>query len=210
MDRYKRKFVKNAVIIPLIAAVVTTALFFALAGTFKSDFSFLREDTALSDYEKEETLTAEKIDIGTENIKSSDIPVYSSNTILGSVTADYGTMELIYDANEVNAVGRMNISSTGKLAGQTGAMICTCYKADAQFVKSLKTGDTVDIDFPYGKYTYTVVKTSKADSLANAAKQADGIGRAMVICVDNSNGVGISDNYLAVVCQMTDGNAVIG
>lgn len=210
MDRYKRKFVKNAVIIPLIAAVVTTALFFALAGTFKSDFSFLSEDTALSDYEKEETLTAEKIDIGTENIKSSDIPVYSSNTILGSVTADYGTMELIYDANEVNAVGRMNISSTGKLAGQTGAMICTCYKADAQFVKSLKTGDTVDIDFPYGKYTYTVVKTSKADSLANAAKQADGIGRAMVICVDNSNGVGISDNYLAVVCQMTDGNAVIG
>lgn len=41
MDRYKRKFVKNAVIIPLVAAVVTTALFFALESTFESDFSFL-------------------------------------------------------------------------------------------------------------------------------------------------------------------------
>lgn len=210
MDRYKIKFIKNAVIIPLIAAVVTTALFFALTATFKSEFSFLREDTALCDYEKEETLTAEKIDIGAENIKSSDIPLYAPNTILGSVTADYGTMELIYDANEVNALGRINISSGGKLVGETGTMVCTCYKADAQFVKSLKTGDTVDIDFPYGKYTYTVAKTSKADSLSNAAKQADGIGRAMVICVDDGDGVGISDDYLAVVCQMTDGNAVIG
>lgn len=210
MDRYKRKFVKNAVIIPLIAAVVTTALFFALESTFESDFSFLSNDTALSDYEKEQTVTAEKIDFSNGDIKKSDIPAYASNTILGSVTADYGTMELIYDANEVNAVGRMNVSFDGKLAGQTGAMVCTCYKADAKFVKSLKTGDTVDVDFPYGKYTYTAVKTSKADSLGNAAKQADGIGRAMVICVDDGDGVGISDNYLAVVCEMTDGNAVIG
>lgn len=208
MDRYKRKFIKNAVVLPLIVAVVATALFFAALRIFDSEFPFTQNISIFAEYEKSDVMTAESSAFDDQSINKNDLPVFSANTILGSAQANGNTIEIIFNANEVNAVGRLNVSADSKWIGETGTVFCSCYKADAKFVRSLAIGDTIDIDIAYGGYKYQVVKISTADSLRLAEKQGDGIGRALILCTDADKNEGISNSYLTVVCEMTGGKPI--
>lgn len=209
MDRYKKRLIKNGIVLPAIIAVVAAVLFFAVLGMLKSAFPFTEKAVCIAEYEKADIITAEKAEPeGNGAISKNDLPALSPNTLIGSAEANGKSLELIYDANEVNALGRLNISGDSKLAGETGTVFVSCYKADADFIKSLKVGDTVELNITYGSYKYEVAAVTETDNPSLAKKQGDGIGRALVLYTDKSSGSGISDRCIAVVCEMTDGRPV--
>lgn len=210
MNRYKKDLIINGIIIPAIAAVVLTALFFAVLNNFSKDFPFIRNTVIVSDYERADVTEAETLTLQSEgdSISKTDLYAPTDNMILGSANANGNSLELIFNANDVNAIKRLNIASDSKLVGETGTVFATCYKSDSQLVKSLKIGDIVNLDVNYGSYAYKVTAVTAANSLADAKKMGDGIARALVLCTDSSNSIGISDSYLTVVCEMTSGKAV--
>lgn len=208
MEHYKKRLIKNGIIIPIIVAVIITAAFFAALRLFASEFPFTENPISFAQYEKSEISTAQKIDINGTSISKSEIPEVLSNTIIGNATANGKSMELIYDANDVNALGKLNISDDSKLVGEIGTVYSYCYKSDGDFVRSLKVGDKLELDVNYGKYEYAVTSINVSDDLSLVKKQSTGVGKAFVLYTDNSDDIGISGSYLTVVCEMTNGKAV--
>lgn len=208
MNHYKKRLIKNTILIPIIAAVITTALFFVALTVFSSQFPFTKNNVSLSSYEQADVMNAESVDRNGGTVSKKDIPPISSNTVFGKAEANGKSIELIYDANDVNALKRLNIPKGSKLVGETGTVFSTCYKSDADFIRLLKVGDEIELTVNYGSYSYEVINVKTVDSLNLAQKQGDGIGRAFVLCTDGNDDVGISDSYFTVVCKMTGGKAV--
>lgn len=205
MNHYKKRLIKNGIVIPLIIAIIATALFFAVLSLYKDEFPFVNNTVSISDYEKAELVEAQPLKLSGNTVSKKDIPQIAANTIIGSIEAKDSSMPLIYNSNDVNAVGRMNISKDSKLFGEVGTVVASCYKANADFLKSLSVGDTLNVDIHYGSFIYKVIKTDVVDDLSLVEKQGDGVGRALVLYTDNSNEIGISNKYLTVTCTMTDG-----
>lgn len=192
MSSYKKDFISIGIILPVIAAVISTALFFIAWNTLDAGQYYNREDIRVSQYSKTEAAKAK----GKENIVS--------NAVFGKVKANDKELELIFDADEVNALGRINVSSDSKMADEVGAMFLSCYKDKSDFVRSLKTDDAVKLELCYGDYNYRVKSIVLAESVLSAKKKAVGMERALVIYTDADKSPGLSDHYLAVVCEMTD------
>ncbi len=208
MDHYKKRFIKSGIVIPIIAAVIITALFFAVIYNISFAVPSAGKSVILADYEKSEIITPKTLNIKSNEIKKEDIPTLSSNTLVGTAKANGQTLELIFNANDVNAVKKLNISENSKLIGETGCVFASCYKQNSDFVKSLKAGDRIELQLFYGNYEYEVTDIKTSISLSDAEKSADGTGRAFVICTDNSSSVGISNQYLTAVCKLTDGKII--
>lgn len=208
MNHYKKRFIKSGIVIPIIAAVIVTALFFAVIYNISFAFPSADKSVILADYEKSEIITPETLNIKSDEIKKEEIPALSANTLVGTAKANGQTLELIFNANDVNAVKKLNISENSKLIGETGCVFATCYKQSSDFVKSLKTGDKIELQLFYGNYEYEVIDIKTNTALSEAEKSADGISRAFVICTDDSSSVGISNQYLTAVCKMTDGKII--
>ena len=208
MNRYKKRLVKDGIVIPIIIAVIATALFFTVMHKISGEFPFANNTVSISDYEKAEIIEAQPLELSGSTFSKKDIPQIAANTVIGSIEAKGTSMSLIYNSNDVNAVGRMNISKDSKLFGEVGTVFAFCYKADAAFLKSLAAGDTLNINTHYGSFIYEVVKIDTVNDLSLAHEQGDGVGRALVLCTDNSNKSGISDEYLTVTCTMTSGTQV--
>lgn len=209
MDYYKKRFIKSGIVIPIIAAVFITALFFAAIFILSSEFPSTEKSVVLADYEKPEILKPETLNIKENEIKKEELPALSANMLLGTITANEKSLELIFNANDVNALKRLNISADSKLIGETGMVFASCYKEDSEFVKSLNKGDNINLELFYGKYQYEVVDIKTITRLSEAEKAGDGLSRSFIICTDSNSSVGISDQYLTVICQMTDGKTII-
>jgi hypothetical protein len=209
LDRYQKRLVKDGIVIPIIIAVIATILFYSVFQAYKPQLPFVDEVAKISDYEKSDVQTAQAVIIDSETISKYELPALESNTIVGNIEVNGNSMELIYDADDINAVGRMNISNDSKFVGEVGQAYISCYKEDNDFVKSLKVGDVVNVDMYYGSYQFKVSATANISSASLAKKQGDGYGRAIVLYTDAENEIGISDNYATAVCEMTDGIAVV-
>lgn len=205
MEHFKKRLVKNGIIIPVIIAVIMSALFFAVLSVFSDEFPFTDNYVSISDYEKAKIIEAEPIKPGKSEISKRDIPTIAPNTVIGEIEAKGVKMPLIYDANDVNAMGKMNISGDSRLFGETGTVAASCYKADANFLKSMSDGDTLNINTHYGGFTYEITKINTINDLSLVKKQGDGVGRALVLYTDNSDKMGITNEYLVITCIMTSG-----
>lgn len=208
MERYKRKYIKNGVIIPAVIAVAMTALFFIVLNIVSGGFPFVKDTVEVASYEKAEILQADKVDISGNIVKRSDAEISQSNTVFGSITIAQKEYPLIYDANEVNAMGKFNMQGNSTVIGDTGSAFLSCYKSDSAQLKALKTGDEINIQTHYGSFVYRVdytkyVLPSTLDSVA------DGVGKALVLYTDGSRGVGMGGNYFCAVCHKASGTEVV-
>lgn len=209
MDHYQKKLLKKGIIVPLIISFVITAGFFALMIPFSSLLPFSENNIALAEYEKADIIQAEKIVSAADgSVSKRDILPLENNTALGTVRAGETILPLIYNANEVNASGKFNLSKDGVLAGETGCALIFCGKSDANNIKSLQTGDEISVETVYGSFVYEVTETVVCSRLQDIEKSAEGIGKSLVIYTDNSSNVGIGSDYFAVVCKLTSGNNI--
>lgn len=205
MNHSQKKFVKFAAVIPAIAALLATVLFFAVFSRFDNSLPFDNKQSVFADYDMEDVIVAENAMLNKNEIIKSELPIITSNTIIGKINIGSKSLELIYDANPFNAIGKCNVAENGKLPGEVGVSILSCYKSDSLVVKSLEAENIVTVDTIYGKCEYQVIDTYYVDGEENIRALADGIGRAMLIYCDSTKSSGISNNYFVAVCQMTDG-----
>ncbi|MDE5985615.1 MAG: hypothetical protein K2H13_10225 [Eubacterium sp.] len=208
MSHNEKRFFTNSVVIPMIIAFVAASMFFIALNILSDEFPFTLNMTYASDFEHSEVLRTDKQIMSGDTVSKSDITPPSDNLLVGSIDANGKSLELIYDANAVNAIGRFNIMSDSKYIGEVGAAFAQCYKSDSDFIKQLTEGDIVKVNTYYGDFVYEVTDISICDSVLEVKKQGDGIGRALVLYSDCSDGVGISDSITAAVCQMTGGYKV--
>lgn len=206
MDRYRKKLINSAAILPAVIAVAATIIFFAVTGAL--DLPFTESESIFAEYESADTVTAQTVDIKESTIKKSELTLPKKNMVIGTVNYSDKSMELIFGANDKNAMDRFDLDPAGKLMGETGTTAASCYKNNASFLNSLKKGDTIEISTYYGDYRYRVVNTLVADNASQAVKAGDGIGKALVLYTDAENSPGISEQCFAVVCQMTEGRPV--
>ena len=119
MNHYKKRFIKSGIVIPIIVAVIVTALFFAVIYNISFAFPSSDKSVILADYEKSEIITPETLNIKSDEIKKAEIPALSANTLVGTAKANGQTLELIFNANDVNAVKKLNISGNSKSVSYT-------------------------------------------------------------------------------------------
>ena len=205
MNHYKKRLVKNGIIIPIIIAVILALLFFAVLYSFSDEFPFANNTVSISDYEKSEIIEAQPLEISGNTVSKKDIPQIADNIVIGSIETKDLSLPLIYNSNDANAVGRMNISKDSKLFGEVGTVFASCYKANSDFLKSLSVGDALTVNTYYGSFVYEVAEIDVLSDFFLVNKQGNGIGRALVLCTDNSDEIGISEEYLTVTCTMTSG-----
>lgn len=208
MNHNKKRFVKNSIIIPLIIAVAAAGVFFVVLNIFSDEFPFTSDMVYASDFDNGEVIVPDNKILTDASVSKSDIAVPVDNMLVGSLDAKGKSLELIYNANAVNAVGRFNILPDSKLAGEVGAVFVQCCKSDADFIYQLNKGDTVKVNTYYSNFVYEVINIQICSSVSEAKKLGAGVGRALVLCTDGNNGVGMSDSMLAVVCEMTSGPKV--
>lgn len=208
MNHNQKRFVKNSIVIPLIIAVAAAGVFFAVLNIFSDEFPFKSKMIYASDFESSEVLRTDKLTVSGDTVSKSVITPPTDNMLVGSIDINGESLELIYNANAVNAVGRCNIMPDSKLIGEIGSVFAQCYKADADFINQLNEGDSVKVNTYYGDFVYEVTKIQVCDSAFEAEKLGDGISRALVLCTDGDKRVGISDKVFTVVCRMTDGTKV--
>lgn len=203
MNHYKKRFIKNGIAAPVLIAMIMTGMLFAFLGLAAQDNHFFRRIN-LSNYEQSDIIQAEQIDMESNYTARSQLDGLESNTVLGSISDGDKSLPLILNANPVNAMGKFNILQDSRLIGETGCIYAYCTKADSELIRSLSQGDILNASLCYGDYTFKVVSVKNCDcnSIENIA---DGISSALVLYTDANDGVGISNDCLAVICELTDG-----
>lgn len=207
MERYKKRYIKNAVVIPILVAIVICVLFFTVLYAVSDDFPSVKESLVLASYDNADVCDAQELEVENHSISRDKINNLHSNVTFGTISIGSTDYPLIYDANEVNAMGKFNMDITNTVIGDVGTAYLFCYKTDSKKLKTVKKGDRISVETNYGSFTYEVVKTESADD-STLVHIGDGLGKALVLYTDGSNSAGISDEYFCAVCQLTDGTQI--
>lgn len=205
MDTRKKKFIKRAIVIPIIIAILVTAIIFVIYCIFRSGVINLKDSYEFSSYSSSALLEAEAYTPASQGISKQELPLPSDNMLIGSVKLANSEIELVYNANDVNADKRLNLSAQSSLIGEAGTAFIACNKKDSEPLKQIKEYDSITIDTYYGSYEYTVVRVVTIDSAIELQKCADDLGSAAVIYTDATESYGVSDTYYAIVCEKTSG-----
>ncbi|MGN0521695.1 MAG: hypothetical protein ACI4IQ_03550 [Eubacterium sp.] len=198
MANSEKDLLQRNIIFPAVIAVVMTAAVCIALPQLSDKFPFSGEQVTLAQYEEEDLK------------KTGDTPLTDSfegvekNTVVGTAVVSGTDFPLVYNADEVNEAGKLNISENSVVFGNVGCTFLRCKKSDAQAVKSLKKGSTVKIESENGNFEYKIVKTVTAENENELNTAADGIGKAVALYTDNSSGVGIGNEYFVAVGQLTE------
>lgn len=209
MNYRKKRFVKRGIIIPIIIAVVITILFFAVYNALVHSVLFKEREFSLADYSYSEIGEADTYISGNSEIRKSELPCVSSNTVIGNAAVNGQAMPVIFDGNEVNSNQSLSLQKDGSMIGEAGCAFLSCNKKDSMAVKMLSEGDIVGIDTYYGSYEYKIVSKKTVNSDIELRKTADEFGRSIAIYTDGCAGIGISDTYYVVVGEMISGAEIM-
>ena len=211
MKYSEEKFVKHGIVIPLIIAVLITAMFFAAYNISLKSFVFKDRNFSLSDYTSSQIKNADQQNItpADNKIKKSELTLYGSNTIIGNAVINEQSTPIILNGSDVNSAGRFNITDGSILPGEAGCVYMNCNKKDSAAVKMLTEGDIISVETYYGIFDYEMRETLIADNEIQLKKCADAYGRSIVIFTDSSNGYGISSSYYAVVAELVSNDIVV-
>lgn len=211
MNHRKERFIKCGIVIPLVIAVIITALFFVTYNIALKSYVFKDRAFNLSDYSYAEVTEAEQISIVSDNhkIHKSKLPAYSDNTIIGSAVIKDSRIPIILRGNELNSADRLNMTAFSKLPGEIGSVYLFCSKKDAAAVKMLAEGDVISIETYYGVFDYEMRESLLIDSESGLSKCADSYSRSIVIYTDSSSGYGCSDSYYAVIAELVSDDVVV-
>lgn len=209
MSKNEKRFIGCAAVLPLIVAVGLSAVFGVTVT--RLDFPFAEDTVRLAEYQKEEIKPLPQFtgESG-ETVGKGD--VYScleDNMLMGDISLENSNYPIIYNANEVNALGKFNITGE-KVIGEVGVCRAEIYKNDSAMLRMLSEGDVLTVNTFYSVYEYEVVSAETVSGDTQLSHCGEGIGRALVLYTDSSIGVGTGDEYYVCVCKMTSGGRVTG
>lgn len=207
MNSRYRKFIKTGLITPLIIGVILSAVFFLIFSQMYKTFPFYNRSISISNYETEEVKTVEDFVTGGE-LRKSEMPALSKNTIIGNISFNNTDAEIIFDANEYNGSDRINISDDSVLFGQAGGTVLSANKLFFNDIKALKTGDVITVNSFYGEYKYKVLSTTAFNTVNDIQKADDSLSRSLIVYTDKESTPGISQGYYAVIGEMVSGTPV--
>lgn len=208
MYSQNKKFIINAVIIPIVMAVIVTGVFFFLCHEILNGMVFKQEAFSLSDYSVNQLTSAPQLELSGNTISKGELSKISGNTVIGSAVIDEQTMEIVVDANEVNSAGRLNMSSD-VFVGENGTCFLYCNKKDNKNIRLMDKNDTLEITTIYGSYLFEVARIVNCDSDISLKNIADDIPRGLVIYTDSNTNIGFDNKYCAVVFRMLEGTEVV-
>lgn len=211
MKHNEEKFVKHGVVIPIIIAVIITALFFAVYNIALKGYIFKEREFSLSDYTYSQVKEAEPQNIAPSDnkIKKSELTLYGDNTVIGNAVINNNSTPIIINGSNINGSGRFNMTDFSKLPGEAGCVYMYCNKKDSAPVKMLTEGDVISIETYYGIFDYEMRESLLIDSESHLKKCADAYGRSVVIYTDSSNGYGIGNSYYAVIAELVSNDVVV-
>lgn len=207
MNHNQKTLLKDGIVIPIIIAVLIVVVF--IVAIFNTNgLPFKNNTVNLAQYQSAE-ITEINSDFSTQGtIKKSEISDIEDNTIIGEVVVSDSSFPLIYNANDVNAVGKFNLNKNKALIGETGSAFAEIYKTDSSKLRMLSKGDVITIDTFYSTYEYKIVDTLTVTSQSELFKSGDGVGHAVVFYTDASIDAGISNEYYVCVGKMISGNEI--
>lgn len=207
MERYKKDFIKNEFVFPIITAIIAvfiTAI--ALCG-YLDLLPFYTNELNIADNPVSAVTEAEKADAS--SVSADTFAKLGADTKVGSLKAGSTELPLIYNASYENTKDGFCISESGRMIGETGNTLIYCNKANGSDVRKLSKGDEITINTYYGEYTYTVLKTGVTNA-GGLEKYAEGIGSAITLYTSKDESIGLSDGYFTAVCEMTSGTRIAG
>lgn len=190
MTHKQKRLVVKGVITPLIIAILLCTVCIPYILNYPK-LPFVSQEAQLAQYSAQEIKQAVSSDDGCE-----------ANAIIGSVSIYDSTLPLIFNANEVNANGKLNLMPYGALAGKTGTAYMELYKNDSAKLKLTGKGDIITVSTNYGEYEYKVYDTCIINGLDSVQDSSAGLGNSLVIYTDNSMQAGISEEYFTVICTL--------
>lgn len=208
MNYRKKRFVKRGIIIPIIISVVITILFFAVYNALVNSVLFKEREFNLAGYSYSEISEADAYISDSSEIRKTELPAVSSNTVIGNAVINGQAMPVIFDSNEVNSGQKFNLQKHGSIIGEAGCAFLSCNKKDNMVLKMVSEGDVVSIDTYYGSYEYKIVGKKTVSSDIELRKAADEFGRSIAIYTDGCEGIGISDTYYVVIAEMISGTEI--
>lgn len=211
MNQREKRFIKYGIVIPLVIAVVVTALFFVTYSVSLKSYVFKERTFSLSDYVSSDVQEAQPQSVTPDNhkIHKSELAVYDDNTIIGSAVMNDGSMPIILRGNEMNGSGRLTMTAFSKLPGEAGSVYLYCNKKDCAPVRMLAEGDVISVETYYGTFDYEMRETLLVDSDLQLSGCADAYGRSVVIYTDSSEGYGVGSGYYAVIAEQVSADIVV-
>ena len=204
MNLYKKNFLKNAIVIPIVISVAVTALFFVSYSSVVDNLIYSQKVIALSDYSDAQLSEAQEIGAENDIISKGAILPIKDNTIIADADINGYAMKVVYMANELNSSG--NLCLNGNIVfGERGTCYLYCNKKDNKDIRMLNRNDIVNIDAFYGDCSYRVVEITECENEMQLNKVADNLSSALVIYTDSNTNIGLDNRYCAVVCEMLDG-----
>lgn len=208
MNTRKKRFVKMAIVIPVIIAVMITILFFALYNVIAKNMLFTEREFRFSDYTAAEVTEMESFSPGGTQIRKNELPLPVDNTVIGSADLSGQAIPVIFQANEMNSAHRLNMTEGSSMIGENGCVFLSLNKKDSSALKALKENDIVKIDTYYGSYEYRITAIRNINNDIELKKSGDEYGKSAVLYTDGSNDIGTSDTYYTVIGEMVSGTAV--
>lgn len=204
MNSYKKKFLKNAIIIPIVIAVVMTILFFVSYNAVANNLIYKKNRISMSDYSYSKLAQAEEIMSENGSVSKSDSWSVKDNTVIATADFNGQVMQVVYKANELNSSG--NLSLNGDiLFGEAGVCRLYCNRKDNKNIRMLGENDIVSINTIYGDFSYRVVQITSCKNKAQLERVADSMSKALVLYTDSNTSIGLDNSYYTVVCEMLDG-----
>lgn len=207
MTENEKRLVRYAVVIPVIVAVLLSVV--VCTALAKGYHPFTEAQLRLADYQAEDIKQPSGYEGSAgETVSRQDIAsCITDNTIIGDISIGNSNYPVIYNANEVNALGKFNIKND-VLIGETGVSFAEIYKNDSNMVKMLSKGDVITVTTFYSVYEFEVTETLAVSNNSQLSNCGEGIGSAIVLYTDNSTGPGISNEKFVCVCKMISGSKV--
>ncbi|MGN1328202.1 MAG: hypothetical protein ACI4V4_00715 [Eubacterium sp.] len=209
MTDNEKRLVRYTVVIPVIVAVLLSAVF--CTALAKNQHPFGETEVRIADYQAEDIKQVSEPEgsLGETVSRQNIISCITENMIIGDISVGNSDYPVIYNANEVNASGKFNIKND-TLIGETGVSLVEIYKNDSSMVKMLSKGDVITVTTFYSVYEFEVKETLTVSNNSQLSRCGEGVGRALVLYTDNSTAPGISNEKFVCVCKMTSGNRVTG
>lgn len=209
MKKRKEKFIRQGIITPIIISIIVSALFFAVYSILVENAFFEERYFAFADYTQSDIKEAERIESESSFVRVGELGSIEDNTVIGSAYIDGHDMPIIFNANELNRVDRLNLDRDSVFIGETGCAYLHCEKKNASTIRMLSKDDVITIDTCYGSYEYIIVDIKTAKTGADLKSAADEFGRAIAVYTDESVGIGTSDVYYVVIGEMVNGKKVV-
>jgi len=210
MGKNEKTFIQKAVILPLLAALLTAAVAFSVFPAVKNLIPLAEGSAVLSAFENQKA-GSEFVHEGrtaSGTVKKNEIGDLQPNTEVGIITIGSSSVSLIYAADSINIKDSASLLEHGNYIGETGCAYIYGYKSVLGDINNMKAGDKILVNTLYGEYIFSVTDVALKSGESTVLTADPDTERGLIIYTNTDNGAGISSTYCVVTAEMVSGPAV--